>query len=144
MPADAASDPRARFVRVAVNSGRPTFMAFSYRVPGGREVQTGDVVHVPFGQRTLQGVVIDGPTDLPGYPGEIRDLEPAFEGAPRLGGIQLSLASWIADYYLAPPWEAHALMLPPGAGESPRTEAKFQTGPSIRGVVKEIGDGPDF
>ena len=121
MSADAAPDARSRFVRVAVNSGRPTFMAFSYRAPAGRTVQAGEVVHVPFGQRTLQGVVIDGPTDLPGYPGEIRDLEPPIEGAPRLGEIQLSLASWIAGYYLAPPWEAHALMLPPGAGESPRT-----------------------
>ena len=30
------------------------------------------------------------------------------------------------------------------AGESLRTEAQFQTGPSIRGVVKEIGGGPAF
>ena len=121
MTADAAPDARARFVRVAVNSGRPTFMAFSYRVPAGRAVAAGEIVHVPFGQRTLQGVVVDGPTDLPGYPGEIRDLHPAIEGAPRLGAIQLALAAFVAHYYLAPPWEAHALMLPPGAGERPRT-----------------------
>ena len=113
---------RPRFVRVAVNDGRPTFMTFSYRVPPGREAAPGEVVHVPFGRRTLQGVVVEGPFDLPGYPDEkTRDLEPPVEGAPRLGPDALALASWIADYYRAPPWESHALMLPPGAGERPRT-----------------------
>ena len=107
---------RARFVRVAVNDGRPTFMTFSYRVPPGREAAPGEVVHAPFGRRTLQGVVVEGPFDLPGYPDEkTRDLDPPVEGAPRLGPVALALASWIAGYYRAPPWESHALLLPPGA-----------------------------
>ncbi len=113
---------RARFVRVAVNDGRPTHMTFSYRVPPGREAAPGEVVHAPFGRRTLQGVVVEGPFDLPGYPDEkTRDLDPPVEGAPRLGPVALALASWIAGYYRAPPWESHALLLPPGAGERPRT-----------------------
>ena len=96
-------------------------MTFSYRVPVGRDVGPGEVVHVPFGQRTLQGIVVEGPTDLPGYHGEIRNLDEPVEGAPRLNEVQLDLARWIADEYLAPPWESHALMLPPGAGEQPQT-----------------------
>ena len=123
MATQAPTEARARYVQVAVNAGRPTYMTFSYRVPPGRSVAAGEVVHVPFGQRTLQGVVVEGPTDLPGYPGDIRDLHPPIEGAPRLDERQLALASWIADYYLSPPWEAHALMLPPGAGERPHTLA---------------------
>ena len=116
-----AGEARPRFVQVAVNAGRPNFMTFSYRVPAGREVEPGEVVHVPFGQRELQGVVVEAPTDLPGFSGDIRELLPRVEGAPRLDATQLALAAWIREYYFAPPWEAHALMLPPGAGERPRT-----------------------
>ncbi|MBM4416628.1 MAG: hypothetical protein FJ035_10445, partial [Chloroflexi bacterium] len=109
---------RQKYVRVAVNSGRPTAMTFSYRVPAGREVVAGEVVHVPWGARTLQGVVVDGPTDLPGFPGDIRELEPPVKDAPRLDARRLALARWVADYYLAPAWESAALLLPPGAGEA--------------------------
>ncbi len=113
--------PRPKFVKVAVNSGRPNFMTFTYRVPPGREVEPGEVVHVPWGQRTLQGVIIEGPTDLPGYSGDTRELEPAVDGAPRLGAQRLALALWVAETYIAPPWEAASLLLPPGAGETPQT-----------------------
>ena len=106
MATDATSQVRARYVQVAVNAGRPTHMTFSYRVPPGREVEAGDVVHVPFGKRTLQGIVVDGPTGFSGYHGDIRDLDPPVEGAPRLGAFQLALARWIAHEYLAPQWEA--------------------------------------
>ncbi len=118
---DTPAPNRPKFVRVAVNSGRPNFMTFTYRVPAGREVAPGDVVHVPWGARTLQGVITEGPTDLPGFSGETRELAPAVEGAPRIGAERLELANWIAEYYIAPPWDAAALMLPPGAGEAPRT-----------------------
>ena len=121
MTTEAPSQARARYVQVAVNAGRPTAMTFSYRVPPGRVVAAGEVVHVPFGRRTLQGIIVEGPTDLPGFAGEIRELDPSIEGAPHLGAQQLELAAWIAREYLAPPWEAHALMLPPGSGERPHT-----------------------
>ena len=115
MTTEPASEARPRFVQVAVNAGRPTFMTFSYRVPRGREVEPGEVVHVPFGRQELQGVVVEGPTDLPGYSGDIRELLPPVEGAPRLDDTQLQLAAWIAEYYLAPPWEAQATSSRPGA-----------------------------
>ena len=113
--------PRRRYVRVAVNSGRPTSMTFTYHLPPGREARAGEVLHVPFGARTLQGVVVEGPVDLPGYAGETRPVDPPLQGAPVIAPERLVLARWIADRYLAPPWESHALMLPPGAGERPHT-----------------------
>src|SRR5690606_30167372 len=92
-----------------------------YSVPAEREIAPGEVVHVPFGRRTLQGIVVEGPFDTPGYnPEEVRPLEPPVEGAPRILPERMELARWLQDYYLAPPWEAHALFLPPGAGERPR------------------------
>jgi primosomal protein N' (replication factor Y) len=119
--ASVTTPPRSQFVRVAVNAGRPNYMTFTYRVPHGREVAPGEVVHVPWGARTLQGVVTEGPTDLPGYSGDTRELEPPLADAPRLSPERLALAMWVAETYIAPPWESIALLLPPGAGEAPRT-----------------------
>jgi primosomal protein N' (replication factor Y) len=121
-PRDPAIEGRARYVRVAVNSGHPTFLTFSYAVPIDRDIAPGEVVHAPFGRQTLQGIVIDGPLDTPGYdPSEVRPLEPAIEDAPRVTPDRMQLADWLQHYYLTPPWEAHALFLPPGAGERPET-----------------------
>ena len=118
--------PRAlKYVKVAVNSGRPTTLTFSYSVPPGRAVVAGKVVHVPWGVRTLQGVVVEGPLDTPGYdPDEVRPLEGPIDAAPRIPADRMALAAWLQHYYLAPSWEAHALFLPPGAGERPLTAIK--------------------
>ncbi len=107
-------------------------MTFTYSIPPGREARAGEVVHVPFGARTLQGVVVEGPFDLPGYAGTTRPLDPPLEDAPVIPGPRLELAQWIAARYLAPAWESHALMLPPGAGERPRSL-----------VARAAGAGPE-
>lgn len=132
MPAT-PDQPRARprYVKVAVNSGRPTYLTFSYSVPAGRPIAPGEVVHVPFGKQTFQGIVVEGPFDTPGYdPEAVRPLEPPVEGAPRVSPERMALAAWLQRYYLAPPWEAHALFLPPGAGERPRTSYVRGEGPA--------------
>ena len=135
---------RPRYVQVAVNAGRPTNLTFSYRVPTGREVRIGEVVHVPWGQRTLQGIVVEGPMDLPGYAGDIRDLEPPVEGAPVIGEQRLALARWVAEYYLAPPWESYALMLPPGAGERPLTSVLRGPAAAPAALSDDLGAAVDY
>ena len=126
-PLDTAVEGRPRYVKVAVNSGRPTYLTFSYSVPADREIVPGEVVHAPFGRQTLQGIVVDGPVDTPGYdPSGVRPLEPALEGAPRVTPERMALAGWLQEYYLAPPWEAHAVFLPPGAGERPERAGREQ------------------
>ena len=112
---------RPKFVKVAVNAGRPNYLTFTYRVPADRLVQAGEIVHVPWGARTLQGVVTEGPTDLPGYSGDTRELEPPLARGLRLSADRLALGMWVSQYYLAPPWESLSLLLPPGSGEAPRT-----------------------
>ena len=117
-----SASTRLKYVKVAVNSGRPTQLTFSYSVPADRDIAPGEVVHAPWGARTLQGVVVDGPLDTPGYdPDGVRPLEPPLEDAPRIGPERMALAAWLQEYYLAPPRDAHALFLPPGAGERPQT-----------------------
>ncbi len=118
---DEGSGGRARYVKVAVNSGRSTSLTFSYAVERDREIAPGEVVHVPWGQRTLQGIVVEGPSPFSGYnPDEVRPLEPPVEGAPVIPPERMELAAWVQHTYLAPAWESYALLLPPGAGERPR------------------------
>ena len=123
MPPDSTSDrpaDRRKYVKVAVNAGRATYLTFSYAVPAGRTIVAGEVVHVPWGARTLQGIVVEGPFDTPGYdPHAVRPLEPPVEDAPIVPPDRLALAAWVRDEYLSPAWEAYSLVLPPGAGERP-------------------------
>ncbi len=119
---------QARFVKVAVNSGHPTNLTFSYSVPHDRSVVAGEVVHVPWGVRTLQGVVVET-MDTPGYDrDEVRPLEPPIDAAPCIPADRLSLAAWVRHTYIASPWESYALFLPPGSGERPRTAVSRGTG----------------
>lgn len=119
-PLDSITEGRPHYVKVAVNTGRPTYLTFSYAVPGDRAISPGEVVHAPFGRQMLQGIVVDGPVDTPGYdPAGVRPLEPPIEGALRVSSDRMYLANWLQKYYHAPPWDAHAVFLPPGAGEKP-------------------------
>ena len=129
---------RARYVKVAVNSGRPTNLTFSYSVPEGRSIVAGEVVHVPWGVRTLQGVVVDL-MDTPGYDrDEVRPLEPPIDAAPCIPADRLALAAWVQEYYLAPPWESHALFLPPGSGLPQRIHGAFVADQEVHKVVEHL------
>ena len=56
---------------------------FSYHVPDGMRLQPGQLVWVPFGRRTLQGLVME----LAAAPqvSETRDIRQAVEPAPPAG-----------------------------------------------------------
>ncbi|MBK8046713.1 MAG: primosomal protein N' [Anaerolineales bacterium] len=88
-------------------------------------VAPGHLVWVPFGSRELQGVVI---ALTPSAPVPTKAVARLARPEPVLNTIQLELAAWIADYYVAPFAEAIKLFLPPGllAKEdgSPRVRAK--------------------
>ena len=133
-----------KYVKVAVNSGRPTNLTFSYSVPPARTVVAGEVVHVPWGVRTLQGVVVEGPLDTPGYdPDEVRPLEGPIHAPPRIPADRLALAAWLRAYYLAPAWETYALFLPPGAGERPRTAVTRGAGARGEGAPAALSERQD-
>ncbi len=82
-------------------------------------LDVGQAVYVPFGRRTLQGIVLELP-EVPSYP-ETRDvLAPLTEG-PILSPAQVALGRWISEEYLAPLFLSLALMLPPGFEQKPLT-----------------------
>jgi primosomal protein N' (replication factor Y) len=76
------------------------------------DVREGQAVLVPFGEKVLQGIVLElGPVPAVEDTREILDV---IESAPVLSPHHLSLVRWISDYYLSPLFDAVALMLPPG------------------------------
>ncbi|MCJ7811021.1 MAG: DEAD/DEAH box helicase family protein [Dehalococcoidia bacterium] len=105
------------FAEVAVNSTAPHRRTFTYSLPSGLAVAVGQAVYVPFGNRTLQGVVLEV-TDEPSYP-ETRDIIAAMDSRPLLLPHHAILARWISDHYLAPLFDCVALMLPPGFRRKP-------------------------
>ncbi len=102
------------FAEVSVNSPAARRQAFSYAIPGGLSIDIGQAVWVPFGDKLLQGIVLE----LTQYPSveetKIRAIADVISPQPILSQDQLRLARWLSDYYLCPIYEAVALMLPPG------------------------------
>ena len=100
------------YAEVSVNSPIAQRRSFSYAIPPGLSVSIGQAVLVPFGAKTLQGVIVEL-TELPAVE-ETREIAGVIESRPLLTPEQVSLARWLSEYYLAPLFDAIALMLPPG------------------------------
>ena len=101
-----------RYAEVSVNSPVAQRRTFSYAIPPHLNVAAGQAVLVPFGDRVLQGIVLE----LSPYPAvaETRDILDIITPEPLLSPQHISLARWISEYYLSPLFDAVALMLPPG------------------------------
>jgi primosomal protein N' (replication factor Y) len=107
------------FAEVAVNAAAPIRQTFTYRVPDGFNVLPGQAVYVPFGARTLQGIVMEVTAEA-AYP-EVRDVEAVIDPHPLLSAARVELARWMSEHYLAPLFDCVSLMLPPGSKQRPQT-----------------------
>ena len=108
-----------RFAEVAVDAPTGCDRTFSYSVPLSEDLHPGHLVKVPFGSRTLQGVVfrLAAHAQVP----ETRPITGKLTEAPVLNETQLALARWISQYYYCSLFEAAAPMLPPGGRSRFRT-----------------------
>jgi primosomal protein N' (replication factor Y) len=99
------------YAEVAVNSpgSRSTFC---YAIPPGLNISAGQAVWVPFGSRVIQGIVLRL-SDEPAVE-ETKEIVGIVVDFPLLSPIQIQLAQWISEHYFSPPFDALALMLPPG------------------------------
>jgi len=99
------------YAGVAVNSpgSRSTFC---YAIPPGLNINVGQPVWVPFGPRIVQGIVLQL-SDEPAVE-ETKEIAGIITDSPPLSPTQLELAHWISEHYIAPPFDALSLMLPPG------------------------------
>ena len=101
-----------RYADVAVDSPVGHARVFTYRIPDGVSVQPGQLVWVPFGSQTLQGIVVELSTTAPEF--ATRDILQAVDPAPLLGNEHIELGKWLSRYYRCPLFSALSLMLPPG------------------------------
>ena len=102
-----------RFAEVAVDAPTGHSRTFSYSIPDGWQLAPGQLVRVPFGPRTIQGVVFEL-TDVPNVD-ETRPISEVLVDDSVVDQTHLSLARWIGDYYRCSLFEAVAPMLPPGS-----------------------------
>src|SRR5215472_14632027 len=100
-----------RYADVAVETTVASFRhTFSYQVPPHLKVVPGSTVWVPFGKRTVQGVVFRL-TDTPGVP-EVRDIHDLARPDPVVSQERIQVAEWIAEHYLTTPFTALSPFLP--------------------------------
>jgi len=100
------------YAEVSVNSPVAQRRTFSYAIPPGLSIDVGQAVWVPFGDKLLQGIVLEL-TPSPSVE-ETREIVGVIEPHPILSPSQVLLARWISEHYLSPLFDAVALMLPPG------------------------------
>jgi primosomal protein N' (replication factor Y) len=89
----------------------PLDRTFTYAVREDQLPQRGSRVIVPFRNEKLIGIVI-GLSEQPPEEFEVRHLEAVLDEEPLLSELLLSLAEWMAQYYLAPLGEVLRGMLP--------------------------------
>jgi primosomal protein N' (replication factor Y) len=91
------------YAEVAVNSPGSR-SAFSYAIPPGLSISVGQAVCVPFGSRTVQGIVLQL-SEKPAVE-ETKEIAGIITESPPLSAIQIKLAEWISEHYFAPPFDA--------------------------------------
>ncbi len=103
-----------KYAEVSVNSPVARRLTFSYSIPSALDVCPGQAVLVPFGEKVLQGIVME----LARQPAvaDTRDIIDIISPEPVISPTGIVLARWISEHYLAPLFDAVSLMLPPGFG----------------------------
>jgi len=101
-----------RYAEICVNSSFAQRRTFSYSIPSPLNIEIGQAVWVPFGEKLLQGVVFEL-SDFPAFE-ETKEIADVIEPRPVLSPAHVSLAHWISQRYLSSLFDAVALMLPPG------------------------------
>jgi len=133
------------YAEVSVNSPIAQRRTFSYAIPSGLSIDVGQAVWAPFGDKLLQGIVLE----LSHSPSveETREIAGVIESRPLLSSAHVLLARWLSEYYLSPLFDAVALMLPPGferkvvtfiSNSSPPDEYDVSSLPRGQGEVLEL------
>ena len=122
-----------RFAEVAVDAPTGYERTFSYSIPEALDVLPGQLVRVPFGPRTLQGLVFE--LAVTPQVAETRPIAGVAGPEPVLSPQSLRLARWISREYMSPLFDAAALMLPPGGRIRHRTFLEAPAGNQDSGVT---------
>jgi len=100
-------------LRIAVPS--PLYRSFDYLLPAGVEpqaLQAGMRVRIPFGRRTVIGVLLAITTESPVATHKLKHALAVLDTDPVLDGDVLSMVEWASDYYHHPVGDALTAALP--------------------------------
>ncbi|MDA0769632.1 MAG: primosomal protein N' [Chloroflexi bacterium] len=100
------------YAEIAVDAPIGPEKTFSYSIPDGLELRPGHLVKVPFGPRSIQGVVMSLSTTS--AVAQTRDVYDVAFLEPVVDEARLKLASWVSSYYMCSLFEALSPMLPQG------------------------------
>ena len=101
-----------KFAEVAVNAPVGQVQTFTYSIPNQMDVNAGNMVIVPFGSKTLPGIVFS--IESSSSVDKTRNISRVDENGAILSKNQLDLAKWISQYYFCTLFQSASLMLPPG------------------------------
>jgi primosomal protein N' (replication factor Y) len=92
----------------------PMRTVFSYAVPEPLDelAVPGARVVVPFGNRTVVGVIVER-SSRRSETRKLKNISEVLDPLPALPASLVELGRWVAGYYLAPPGETFRVMLPP-------------------------------
>ncbi|MEO0614686.1 MAG: primosomal protein N' [Pseudomonadota bacterium] len=115
MPQPAQKQRDSDLRRVAVAVDVPLRRLFEYRVPKALGLpEPGARVRIPFGRRTLTGLVWSHPDADSEAPSGLRDVIAVIDTTPLFSRDDLALIQFAAEYYHHPPGEVVAAALAPG------------------------------
>ena len=106
---------------------------FDYWIPDGLAVESGDIVRARLAKRRHLGVVaaVDPSSD---FADRLQPID-ALAEIPRLPDEIMALATFVSDYYQAPPGMAYALAVPPAVSRARRDPRVEQASPIADGAV---------
>src|SRR5439155_16676212 len=118
----------AAFVDVAVPLG--VRRTFAYSVPAHLQSQMapGIRVLVPFGRKTVTGVVVELLPESPAGDFKIRAIKDALDKRPLIPPALVETARWVADRYFTPAGEILLSMLPVGTQVSGTERIRLSPG----------------
>jgi len=126
------------YAEVSVNSPAANRRTFSYAIPAGLNIAVGQAVWVPFGNKLLQGIVLEL-TDYPSVT-ETREISGTIYPYPLVSQIHITLARWISQHYLSPLFDTLSLMLPPGFKRKSLTCVSLTPEAHRYGTPSDIGE----
>tara|TARA_B110000438_G_scaffold24798_1_gene23127 strand:- start:7094 stop:9589 length:2496 start_codon:yes stop_codon:yes gene_type:complete len=110
-----------RFAEVAVDFPDEHSRTFTYSIPETLTLVVGDLVWVPFGSRTIQGVVFETIATAETELEKIRPVTARTVDGPFVSEHLIRVARWVAEFYRTTLFTACSLLLPPGASSRLRT-----------------------
>ena len=133
---------------------------FDYEVPEAfaARVQPGTLVRISFGNRELDGFVMEL-SDATAYAGTLKPILGVADGEPLVSPALLRLAKWMAAYYLAPLERCLKFMFPPDVRggvlsdgfkrqltvrAAPAQGRLLEPAPKDREVLERLGDGTEL